>query len=175
MALGGFHVEPDVVVIGRGQAEHGDVSEYDLPVGGGWSGCCECAAMSLGRFGHLAGTLAGKSPALQPGRRGLQCAVECLDFGPAIESNDVEQVHRSAVEVRPARRSAICDTLHLLQEFSIEFAKEQRVGKRASDSPALFRRLARLLLGKTPQESRDLRSHQTAVLEPTIVRLTLDV
>ena len=132
VALGRLDVEPDVVEVGRVEAEHGDVAEDDLAVGGGRAGGGEGAAV-LG-CGRAARPRGGLAEALRPPGRSawLEGGVEGVDLDARqLSATMSSEVERPAVERGPGGGGAVGDALHLLEVFRVEPAQEQGVDQRA--------------------------------------------
>ncbi len=180
MALGVFHVEPDVEEAALVEQIHGDVAEDDLAVGGGGADGGEgAAALRLGlrrrraawaslpstqRRHFQAGRLGGEAPrrAVMISAQALMATISTRSISPAVEAG-------------AGRAGAVGDPLHLLQVFLVVAAEEERVDEGAGRLPAVGGRLGTLPLGEAADLGRDLRRQEPAVLHAALVRLALDV
>ena len=158
MALGRLHVEPDDFAVGRRRA------------GGG-----EGAAVIGLRLGHWPQIGIQKLDPLQPGRRCIEGTVECLDLGPAIEADDIDEIEWPAIELRAGGVGPIGDPLHFFEVFLLEPAHEKRVHQRPRVLPAFVGRLRALNGREAAQVAEDFRRQEPAVLVAALVRLALDV
>ena len=141
MALGRLDVEPDVVEVGRVEAEHGDVAEDDLAVGGGRAGGGEGAAVHrLGRRLGACGCRLREAHAFQAGRRGLQGASRaCRSRARQLRATMSTRSMGRPSKRGPGGGGAVGDALHLFEVLLVVAAQEQGVDERAGLLPAVGR------------------------------------
>ncbi len=101
--------------------------------------------------------------------RGFERAIQEVDLDLGVERHQIDQVERAAVELRPGRRGAVGDALHLFKVFRIILTQEKRTDEGAHLAPRGRGVVAASLDRQGVHVVGDLGRQEPAVLIPTLV------
>src|SRR5262249_15280915 len=127
VTLGRLDIEPNIVEVGWIEAEHRDVAEDNLSVGGRGSRGGKRATAHRLRRRHSSGLSVRKARALQPGWECFESRVQGHDLGPDVQADNIHQVDRPIIEAGPGCGCAVGDAAHFFEVFLLAPAHEEAV------------------------------------------------